>query len=130
MYVYTILGSGLFGAMCLVAPDLAITMFRSPEQEPIVMGVASSVYVAFAALSVLGLRAPLKFAPILALQLCYKVIWLLFIALPHAVRGDLPLHGWVFVGIFASYVVGDLVAIPFRYVFAASAEPPTQPAET
>ena len=76
------------------------------------------VYVAFGILSILGLRSPLKFVPVLFLQLCYKAVWFIGVALRLLVAGQFPVHGILFAIIFASYIVGDLIAIPFSYLFA------------
>ncbi|MGD2127007.1 MAG: hypothetical protein PVG99_13060 [Desulfobacteraceae bacterium] len=118
MYVYTIIGAGGFGLGIIVIPGLMRSIFGWPEQDPIVLGVTGSVYLAFALLSVLGLRAPLKFVPVLCLQLCYKVLWFIGLFLPLLVAGKFPMYGILHVVIFASYIIGDLIAIPFPYVFA------------
>ena len=118
MYIYTLIGAGGFGIALIVVPDTVLTAFGWPEQDAIVLGVMASVYTGFGIVSILGLRSPLKYSPVLLLQLAYKLIWMVFVAAPLAVYGQLPAHGWVFVGIFASYIIGDLIAIPFRYVFA------------
>lgn len=49
-------------------------MYEMPKQDPIVFGIVGGVYVAFGILSILGLRSPLKFMPVLLLRLFYKVI--------------------------------------------------------
>jgi hypothetical protein len=67
---------------------------------------------------VLGLRDPLKFAPVLLLQLCYKSIWFLAVVVPLVIAGRFPQHGVMFAAIFASYIVGDLIAVPFRCLLA------------
>jgi len=118
MYGYTIAGSGLMGVALIVAPGATASMFGWPEQDPIILGVVASLYAGFGLLSVLGLRQPLKFVPILCLQLVYKSLWLLFVLLPMLATGPLPAHGPVFIAIFVSYVIGDLIAIPFRYVLS------------
>jgi hypothetical protein len=121
MYLYTIVGAGGVGVAILAAPAAVRTMFGWPTQDPIVLGVTGSVYVAFACLSVLGLRAPLQFAPVLLLQLCYKVVWFAALVLPMWLRGEFPAHGLLYVAIFATYVIGDVIAIPFRYLLAKPA---------
>ena len=118
MYAYTIVGSGCFGLALILMPNVVISAFRWPEQDPAVMGVMASAYVAFGVLSVFGLRDPLKFAPVLCLQLFYKSIWLVGIMLPLLVAGRFPPHALVFAAIFATYIIGDLIAIPFPYLFA------------
>jgi len=93
-----------------------------PSQDPIVFGVFGSVYLSFALLSILGLRSPLKFSPVLLLQLSYKVIWFIGVVLPLLATGNLPSYALVYVVIFASYIVGDVIAIPFSYIFAREME--------
>jgi hypothetical protein len=66
---------------------------------------------------VLGLRAPLKIAPVLVLQLSYKVIWFVGVILPLLISGQFPPYAILFVAIFASFIIGDLIAIPFPYVY-------------
>ena len=102
----------------ILFPSVMISMFRMPKQDPIVSGVMGSIFLAFGILSILGLRSPLKFVPILLLQLCYKVIWFVGIILPLRFVGPLPMYGMLFVAIFIIYIAGDLVAIPFPYIFA------------
>ena len=115
MYLYTIVGAGSLGLGIIIAPDVARAALGWPKQDPITYGVAGSVYLAFGALSILGLRSPVRFAPVL-LQLCYKLIWLVGVMLPLAARGDLPAQGIVLAAIFATYIIGDAIAIPFGYV--------------
>ena len=122
MYIYTIIGAGGFGLGSIVAPGVMKSIFGWPDQDPIVFGVTASVYLSFALLSILGLRAPLKFSPVLLLQLSYKVVWFIGVVLPLLVSGNFPLHGVLHVVIFASYIAGDLIAIPFSYVFARQGE--------
>ena len=118
MYVYTILGAGGFGLGIVAMPRVVKAMLRWPGDEPIAFSIVGSVYVAFGVLSVLGLRGPLKFAPVLLLQLCYKSVWFVAVVLPLLIRGRLPDYGLLTAAIFATYIVGDLFAIPFRYLFA------------
>src|SRR5438552_13652033 len=47
-----------------------------------VKGVAFSFWAALSALSIVGLRYPLKMVPLLLLQMLYKSIWVLAVALP------------------------------------------------
>jgi hypothetical protein len=74
--------------------------------------------LAFGLLSILGLRSPLKFVPVLLIQLCYKSIWFIGVVLPLLVTGHFPSYAIPTVIIFATYIVGDLIAIPFSYAFA------------
>lgn len=123
MYIYTIVTAGALGLGIIFAPEAIKSVLRWPVEEPIAFGILGSVYVAFGVLSVFGLRSPLKFAPVLLLQLCYKSIWFVGVLLPLLLAGRFPTYAIPLAGIFATYIVGDLIAIPFSYIFAK------QPAE-
>lgn len=118
MYIYTILGAGGLGLGIITIPKAIISMFGLPNGDPITLGITGSVYLAFGLLSIIGLRAPLKFAPILLLQLCYKVVWFVGVILPLLVAGKLPFYAIPLAIIFATYIIGDFIAIPFSHIFA------------
>ena len=77
-------------------------------------GVAFSFWAALSALSILGLRYPLKMAPLLLLQMLYKSIWVIAVALPlwSAFR-SIELTRIMGMG-----AVVDLIVIPWPYVIA------------
>ncbi len=118
MYILTIVVAGGTGLGVIFTPSVLISMYNMPKQDPIVSGVMGSVYMAFGIVSILGLRSPLKFVPILLLQLCYKVVWFIGVILPLLLAKSLPMYGIPFIVIFAVFIIGDLIAIPFSYVFA------------
>jgi hypothetical protein len=117
MYIFTIVVAGLQGLGMVIIPDVIRSTFGWPTQDPLVLGVCGSVYVAFGLLSVLGLRSPLKFSPILLLQLFYKIVWYIGVMLPLLLGDGFPAYGVPYTIIFALFVIGDLIAIPFSYVF-------------
>jgi hypothetical protein len=123
MYIYTIVGAGGFGLGIIVMPTLMRTIFNWPAQDPIVYGVMGSVYLSFALLSILGLKSPLKFVPVLLLQLSYKVVWFIGVVAPILFTGRFQPYAILHVAIFLSYIVGDLIAIPFPYVFGKETDP-------
>jgi hypothetical protein len=123
MYGYTILGAGGFGLAFLTMPDRMREVFRWPGDEPIALSIAASVYLAFAVVSVLGLRDPLKFVPVLLLQLCYKLVWFIGAVVPLLVSGRFPGYAVLTAVVFATYIVGDLIAIPFSCVLASPPRP-------
>ena len=67
MYIFTIVVAGGFGLGVIFMPNTIVSMYKMPKQDPIIFGIVGSVYVAFGILSILGLRSPLKFVPILLL---------------------------------------------------------------
>jgi hypothetical protein len=68
MYLYTIVGAGGVGLGIVTIPGVVKSVFSLPTPDPITLGITGSVYLAFGLLAILGLRAPLKFVPILLTQ--------------------------------------------------------------
>ena len=118
MYILTSIHAGGSGLGIILMPGFIRTLFGWPNQDPIVFGILGSVWVAFGLLSILGLRAPLKFSPLLLLQLTYKLVWFIGVILPLLIAGQFPAYAMGYVLFFTVYIVGDLIAIPFPYVFA------------
>jgi len=118
MYIYTIVGAGGFGLGMVFIPDVVISMFKFPSQDPIVFGAFGCMLISSGILAILGLRSPLKFVPLLLFQLCYKSIWFLGVLIPFLLVNELQTYVVLLIVIFASYIIGDLIAIPFSYVFA------------
>jgi hypothetical protein len=118
MYMYTILGAGLSGIVMIFAPGLSQRMFGMGEQDPIFFGIAASIWFAFGLMSIFGLKSPLKFLPVLCMQLIYKSVWIIGVIVPLIVTNKLPDYAGLIIVIMVSYIIGDLIAIPFHYVFA------------
>ena len=81
-------------------------------------GVAFSFWAAYSALMGLGIRYPLKMLPLLLLQLFYKSVWLLAVALPLSSAGPLDPVASELTRVFIGAVVADLIVIPWPYVLA------------
>ncbi|HSH00658.1 MAG TPA: hypothetical protein VLB27_11430 [candidate division Zixibacteria bacterium] len=119
MYLYTALVCGALGAAGSFAPDwLSARLALAPD--PRLLAVMSSFLLAFAVVAALGLRSPRRFAPVLALQLCFKIIWVLTFVFPHVVGGDFPAAAVPELILFATFILGDLFAVPFGYLFMES----------
>jgi len=122
MYILTIIHAGGSGLGMILMPSTIRSIFGWPSQDPIVFGICGSIWVAFGLLSILGLRSPLKFSPLLLLQLTYKVVWFIGVILPVLIAGNFPAYATGYVFFFAIYIIGDLIAIPFSYVFAKQSD--------
>jgi len=120
MYAYTIVGAGGIGLALLIVPNAMMSLLGIPTEEPIMAGIAYSAWLAFGIISILGLRSPLKFAPVLLLQFSYKVVWFIAVIAPKAVAGDLPSFGITMSALFVTFVIGDIIAIPWKHIFAKS----------
>ncbi len=81
--------------------------------------MAWCVWTAFATLAGLGILRPLKMLPILLLEIFYKVLWLIVVAYP--LWSTSKLEGSPAEGITDAFlwVILPIVAVPWRYVFAA-----------
>ncbi len=118
MYVYTIFGAGGFGLGVLLFPDKILSALRFPAQDPVTLGLYGSVALASGLAAILALRSPLKFVPLLLLQLIYKPIWLAVFAIPLFIKGQFPLYVVFVSAVFLTYIIGNLIAIPFSYLFS------------
>jgi len=117
MYAATAIFAGFIGISLLIAPSTMQSMFGYPAQEPIMGAVVYTVWLAFALLSIAGLRSPLKFAPILLLEITYKTIWLVAIAIPAAITGTLYSFALENAVLFVLFIVGYIIAMPWKYIF-------------
>jgi hypothetical protein len=118
MYAYTVFGAGGFGIVMFLFPSFVQSVLRFPAQDPVVFKLYGSVLLASGLLALPALRSPLKFVPLLLFQLVYKPIWLATVAIPLFLKGQFPLYVVVISAVFMTYIIGDLIAIPFSYWFS------------
>jgi hypothetical protein len=118
MYIYTIIGAGGFGLGVLLFPGTTQSVLRFPPQDPFILGLYGCVSLASGLLAIPALRSPLKFAPLLLLQVVYKPLWLLAVVIPGALKGQFSLHVAFITIVHITYVIGNLIAIPFPYLFS------------
>jgi len=117
MYVINIFLTGGLALLIIVAPSTASSLFSAPAQEPLFSGYASSYMLGIAIFSILGLRSPLKFSPLLFLQAIVKIIWFIAILIPAMASAPLSTWGIELAALFIVYIIGDLIATPYRYIF-------------
>src|SRR5215467_2866748 len=77
--------------------------------------VAFSLYAGYSLLLLLGVLLPTTMVPLLLLQIVYKLIWLVGVAVPKWSAGQLDLVASN-ITFFAIIVVLDLIVIPWSYV--------------
>ena len=87
------------------------------ELIPSMDGVAYSFWAAYALMMGFGLRYPIKFLPLIILQLFYKSVWILIVALPLKKAGQLDADAAGMLQSFTIAVVLDLIVIPWPFVF-------------
>jgi len=109
-YLVILLAVGSMALPSLASPDAPLTPLE---------GVAFSFWGALALLAAIGLRYPLQMVPVLLIQMIYKTLWLLAVALPlwsaHAPFEPAMMR---FTRAMALGVALDLIVIPWGYVFA------------
>ena len=116
MYIYTIITAGLIGFTIVFFQDF-IKSFININPDIFNFGIIGSVYLSFALLSILGILQPIKFVPILLLQFTYKIIWIIFIIIPSIINKNITPYAINSAIVFLSYILGDIFAIPFLYLF-------------
>jgi hypothetical protein len=114
MYLWTLAGAGGFGLGMLAVPGKLQAILAFPPQDPVMFKVYGCVLLAAGLLAIPALGSPMKFVPLLLLQLVYKPIWIAVVAAPLFLKGRFPLYVVVITGVFLTYIIGDLIAIPFR----------------
>jgi hypothetical protein len=79
--------------------------------------LVGALWTAILVLSALGLYAPLRFSPVLVLQLIYKTLWLFVFALPRVVKLSARNVPWGIAGSFLIIVLVWPFIIPWGYLF-------------
>lgn len=99
-----------------LGPDNWSVVVAPDELLNPMVGVAISFYAAFSLLCILGMRFPLKFTPLLLIQLFYKIAWIIAVYLPANSLDsiDESMESWFWV--MAPGIVIDILVIPWRYV--------------
>jgi hypothetical protein len=108
-YLLNFVGLGLTAWPGVLNPDKPLGLLD---------GVAFSFWAALSALMGLGVRYPLQMLPLVLLQLFYKVVWLLAVALPLRSAGQWDSEASGVTRTFVIAVVVDLLVIPWVYVYA------------
>ncbi len=122
-YWFTILAAIPLGLAIILFPRWTQKLFKWKEQDTLMFGITGSVYFAFGTLSILGLKDPLKWSPILLLQFLYKVTWFAGVVGLMAKRGELDISSasWLMLG-YAAMIAGDIFAIPWGYLLKGGAK--------
>ncbi len=120
MYIYTIATAGGIGLTMLASPGLLRSLLGFPVQPSATLKLYGSIVLGAGLAAIPALRFPLRFVPLLLLQVIYKPIWIVLGALPFFLKGQFPLYLVAITGVFLVYIAGDLIAIPWSYLFSKS----------
>jgi hypothetical protein len=108
IYIANIIVAGWISITSLFYPKTAAqTVFQNAYQPTEVIRLVGCLWLAIAILSILGLFRPLTFSPILLVQLIYKGMWLLVVALPAIKNNQAYPSG------MASFFLIWVVVLPF-----------------
>jgi hypothetical protein len=69
MYIYTTVIAGGMGLATILVPGRVQKMSGMAAQDPVVFGLNGSLSLAFGLVALAGLRAPLKYCPLLLMEL-------------------------------------------------------------
>ncbi|TYP79183.1 hypothetical protein [Paenibacillus methanolicus] len=104
------------GLSIYVLPDVIQQVIDPTREWEMMEGVVACMQAALCVLCFVGLRYPLKMLPLLVWEMVWKAIWLLIVALPLWMSGEMDEATWstafaCFMGIVAP------IAMPWRYLF-------------
>lgn len=123
MYIANIVIALPLGLGVLLAPEVLRGILGVTGSDPVFYGMAAgAVPLGFGLVGLLGLRFPLTLSPVLGLQALYKSLFLIGVTLPLLVIGELPPFAVSLSLLFVLFIVGDLIAVPFSYLFSHEAD--------
>ncbi|GAA0928921.1 hypothetical protein GCM10009554_10890 [Kribbella koreensis] len=110
-----------------MAVGLAIVKWPVVIQDarslPVMEGVVACLLTAMSLLAIVGLRYPVRLLPVLLLEVLWKVIWFVAVALPHLLADDVDADtGSVLFS--CSFIVIVVAVIPWRHVWTQYVEAP------
>ncbi len=114
------LGLTVGGAM-LLAPDESRKIvgfpYELPVPDPITYGALGGIWAMVGVLCLLGLRDPLQYLPLIAVQLLYKSSWFACVFFPLMIRGEFPDYGWATAVGNLTWILLDCRAMPWGFFF-------------
>lgn len=116
MYVANIVVAGVISILSIFFPATAArTLFNNCYQYTDVIRLVGCLWLAITILSIFGLWFPLAMSPVFLVQLIYKSMWLLVVAIPATLSGK-P-HPWQMALFFVAWVLLLPFAIPWQHLF-------------
>ena len=100
-----------------VATDSWTAIIRHQGPWEPVRAVALCVWAAYSTMAVLGLIHPLKMLPLMMFMIAYKAIWLIIVAGPLWLSGELGASPAAEMAKAFSWIILPVVAMPWGYFF-------------
>jgi hypothetical protein len=101
-------------------------LVRDAPSLPVPAGVVTALLTALSLLAFLGLRYPVRMLPVLLFEVAWKVIWIVAVAVPHLLAGDIDAATSA-VLVNCSFVVVIVAVIPWRYAWSRYVRTPGDP---
>ncbi len=120
MYLAAIFGAGVAGAVSLFAPGLAGKyVFGGDAQVEVYLRIVGAIWLAIGLIAIAGLLDPMRYLPILLLQLVYKSTWLICAAYPALLHGRMTTGLTGLTVLFTVWVIALLAFVPFRALLSS-----------
>ncbi len=114
MYGAAVVGAGIVGAMTLIAPATAGRyIFANATEVDVFLRILGALWLAIGLVAVAGFADPVRYLPVLLIQLLYKSAWLAFAAYPALASGRSSGGLIVLTVLFTMWVLALMVLIPF-----------------
>lgn len=114
MFGAAIVGAGVVGMVTVFAPTLASRfIFLGDTDVDHYLQILGAFWLTIGLLAILGLSNPAVYWPILLLQLIYKSVWLLLIAIPMILRGNHDPGLILLTALFSLWVILLAWLVPF-----------------
>ncbi|WP_373489044.1 hypothetical protein [Blastomonas sp.] len=115
MYGAAVVGAGLVGAITLIAPSTAGRyIFAEATEIDVFMRILGALWLAIGLVAVAGFSDPVRYLPVLLIQLVYKSAWLAFAAYPALASGKSSAGLIALTLLFTMWVLALAILIPFR----------------
>ncbi len=116
-----LIGLYVAGAIALLAPAMAGRhIFGGETDVDAFLRILGSVWLAIGVVAIAGLFDPIRYAPVLLLQLIYKSAWLGFVAFPALVSGTSSRALKLLTALFTVWVLALIVLLPVRSLLSGA----------
>ena len=122
MYAVAVVGAGVAGAITLLAPAVAGRyVFNGAAEVDVFLRILGALWLAIGVVALAGMVDPLRYLPLLVVQLIYKSVWLAVAAYPALATGRTSGGLVLLTALFTAWVLALLAVIPFRALVPSAA---------
>lgn len=122
MYLVAVIAAGVVGAITLMAPAMAGRyVFGGDIDVDVFIRILGALWLAIGIVAIAGFIDPVRYLPVLLIQLLYKMGWLIFAAYPALLSGKSSIGLVVLTVLFTIWVLALMVLVPFRLLLLGGA---------